>query len=466
MPMHDYLKSSLIENLREKAYPVFSFEDRVIPAASIWTTSRAWVHTFRSLNLSKGDRIVIKIPESPAFLGILIASIWEEFCLCILPPSEQVDDAVNFFDAVLSISNESSASYNLSTEDLLNPDQTTVEPRNVHDRSTGGEIFILRSSGTSSNGRWSVLPRQGVTHVLKSHIDVLEFLPEEITLSVLPWHHCFGLVLDLLPSLLHQVEVHRRTDGGRNIDDLLQQIYSLGEVRFNAVPIHLKRLLEKDENILSHLKQGIIGGAAIPESLAEKLMQSNLRVGYGQTEACPGICLGEKGVFTAAALGTPLGCSIDIDSDSQLHFTGENAFSGYWTKNGFEKNHNNKIATGDLVHQNSDGSLRFLGRIDDRIKLLNGREIDPLEIEKKLLTQFPHIQDACILTLNSIQLELLILAVKNSLLPSDNELKESLGGFSSLINNIHYLNQKDWHLNPKGDKKRAKFKRYLLNKSP
>jgi long-subunit acyl-CoA synthetase (AMP-forming) len=457
------LKSALIKNLKEKAYPVFSFPDSTIPAASLWTASRVWVHHFREIGLKAGDRVILKIPESPAFLAILIASIWENLTLCVLPPNEDVADKVAFFDARLSISNSSDQPYNISTTDLLNPDKNAVQARETHNVPTENQLFIVRSSGTSSNGRWSVLSLKSVLSVLNSHLPELSIQDEEIMLSVLPWHHSFGLVLDLLPALLHQVEVHRITDGGKDLAQFISKIYELRLVRLNAVPLHIIRLLEADSQILVFIHAGIIGGACIPEKLVNELNESKMRVGYGQTEASPGICLGGVGHFHPNGLGFPLGCSVQLDAENQLYFKGSNAFSGYWTEHGFIKNEHEFIPTGDIVHYEKDGSLSFDGRIDDKIKLVNGREIHPLELENKLLKYFPELIDVCILTTNFEDLALFILPSSPSFKLTEKDLPTALGSLGSLIKHTYYLSPSEWKKTPKGDKNRIKIKETILS---
>lgn len=464
--MSDYLKDLLVEHLKEQAYPVFSFEEKVIPAASIWTASRAWVHFFRSQKITKGQRVVVKLTDSPAFLAVLVAGIWEHLCLCILPPNEEVDDKVIFFDAICSISNDSSASYNITSNDLLNPDAPHFKARLCKLPLYPDHQFILRSSGTTSNGRWSVLTKTSVESVLKSHLEELDFTDEEIVLSVLPWHHCFGLILDLLPALINNVELHRLGDGGKDLPALRSKINELESVRLNGVPLHFKRIAAISPEILSKIHDGIVGGAAIPKELAEILTGSNLRVGYGQTEASPGISLGKKGEFQENCLGYPLGCEIIIDEKHQLHFKGPNRFAGYWTSQGFEKVTGSYIATGDLVHQNKEGFLRFKGRVDDRIKLLNGREIYPLELESKLRRLLPERTDVVVLSINSGYISIALYAENNDQMHIENMIRDRLGKLSKFVKHLAYIDQTDWKKTPKGEIDRKHLNKVLRTAVP
>lgn len=462
-------KALLVENLREAAYPVFCFEQRVIPAASIWTASRVWVNYFRQLGIKKGDRVVVKLPDSPAFLAVIIASIWEEILLVILPPDQPLSNQeLAYFDATIAISNKAFCDYQIICKDLIQPDSLKVHLRKTTYPAIDEGLFILRSSGSVSNGRWNVLSFSSVFSVLESHLPKLALKNEEIILSILPWHHSFGLILDLLPTLLRKVEVHRKPSLAKNITALIDEISELKSVRINGVPLLFDRLLANSPTILNHIHGGIIGGATMPTKLASALKGSSLQIGYGQTEASPGISLGEVGEFYAGCLGKPLGCEVRLDEKGHLLFKGENAFLGYWNENGLNPVNSEFIATGDLVSMETDGSMTFQGRIDDRIKLLNGREISPLELEEMILEKFSELEDACLIQSTSSDSLILLVLLKYDLpITLDQaQLKLAIGSVAKWIKSVFPLTSRDWSLTQKGDKDRKKLRyNYNLTKS-
>ena len=67
--------------------PLFVFDDDATPAASIWTGARAYVRAFREAGLEPGDRIVLGLPPSVAFVQALVAALWEGLTLVPAPPS-------------------------------------------------------------------------------------------------------------------------------------------------------------------------------------------------------------------------------------------------------------------------------------------------------------------------------------------------------------------------------------------
>jgi acyl-CoA synthetase (AMP-forming)/AMP-acid ligase II len=60
-------------------------------------------------------------------------------------------------------------------------------------------------------------------------------------------------------------------------------------------------------DLLRALRGGVVGGAPVDAELAALLAETRLRVGYGQTEAAPGVCLGAPGDWRAGAIGQPVG---------------------------------------------------------------------------------------------------------------------------------------------------------------
>lgn len=68
----------IFERFHERALPVVALAGITIPAASLWTGSRAWVHKFRMKGVLPGDRIWVDVVPGAEVLQILIAAWWLE----------------------------------------------------------------------------------------------------------------------------------------------------------------------------------------------------------------------------------------------------------------------------------------------------------------------------------------------------------------------------------------------------
>jgi long-subunit acyl-CoA synthetase (AMP-forming) len=158
----------------------------------------------------------------------------------------------------------------------------------------------------------------------------------------------------------------------------------------------------------------VVGGAPADAALAAVLAGTRLRAGYGQTEASPGITLGDPGAWRAGALGRPLGCEVRLDADGVLAFRGPNACLGVWTADGSGRGGLTReppgrwVRTGDLAHAEADGTYTFDGRAADSFKLANGRFVAAAAIERAVRARWPHLTEALLSTPDG---SLLVLAV-------------------------------------------------------
>jgi acyl-coenzyme A synthetase/AMP-(fatty) acid ligase len=191
-------------------------------------------------------------------------------------------------------------------------------------------------------------------------------------------------------------EIVRDPSGGRDIEKITELLREGDTTHLSAVPLTISRLAStsEGERLLHGLQGGVVGGAPVSPDLADFLTHTRLRTGYGQTEASPGITLGEPGIWEAHYIGNPLGCLTQIDEEGQLLFAGENACLGFWQEGALHRLDPKRwVATGDIVREQENG-LIFLGRVDDAFKLANGKRIQAGPIESCLKAKFPAIREA------------------------------------------------------------------------
>jgi acyl-CoA synthetase (AMP-forming)/AMP-acid ligase II len=388
------------------------FDDGVLPAASMWFMMREWVQIFREAELQHGSRVVLALPPGRAFVAALLAGVWERLTLALCPPNMKADEVASFLDASAVL---------VQTEH-----DTTLVSHHAILPPTPDIRLLLASSGTSAAPRWFGLSDANIFSVIDSHLPHLDLMrsgtvlsshenaaitdfPASRVLSILPLHHAFGLIIDFLPAMFAGAEIVRDAGNGRNLESLLHLANDHAITHCSMVPLLVRRLMqeERGRKFLCGLRGGVIGGAPVHADLVPILRQSRLRVGYGQTEASPGITLGEAGVWTANYLGKPvpkpLGCEVRIGEGSILEFRGSNACVGVWRRdtahNGLETLPPDRWhSTGDivaLVQASSDEVLEgyvFCGRADDNFKLSNGRLIPAVQWEAALQRAFPQIQ--------------------------------------------------------------------------
>lgn len=245
--------------------------------------------------------------------------------------------------------------------------------------------FFIYTSGSTRKPHCIGITFQNVQYNIQLHLNKISHR-RGTTLSVLPYFHIFGLVLDLFLSLEFQNSILINSTKGKEIDFLAGLLGNIENVYLCGVPKTFEQLIEK--NLLPQVKKcsaGIIGGASISSSLANSLNGSNFFVGYGQTEASPGILLGDRGEFWEAYLGKEMGVSISVSEEGTLLFRGENAFIEYMESGEIVKLKPNRwVDSGDLVSVEGERYF-YRGRKGYSFKLSNGRWVVPEEVERDML---------------------------------------------------------------------------------
>lgn len=369
--------------LRERPSPVLVAGDDVVPGASLWVGSRRWVDAFRAAGLRRGDRVVLALAPSAAFVQVLVAALWEGLALAVAPPGPQGEGLLEDLDARLLVAADRPGPGVWVPDGPAGPGPARGPLRPASLAPTSAACLLLRTSGTTGGPRWVALSERGVCAVLDSHLPALGVDGAHVV-SALPWHHAFGLVLDLLPALLRAASLVRDPAGGRD-PAALAALLGRGPAVLSAVPATAAALagLPGGAAVLAGIAGGVVGGAPVGADLAGALRGTALRAGYGQTEASPGIALGAPGRWRAGYLGRPLGCSVRLVG-GELQFSGPNACLGTWGPGGLPALDPARwVGTGDAVElvPSDDsaadgvdgGDLVFAGRTADHFKLGNGR---------------------------------------------------------------------------------------------
>jgi len=439
----------LYQRLRGSPEPLFVFPDHIIPAASVWTGTRLWLDKLRDAGAVPGSRLVVSLPPSTAWIDLFLAALWEGYTFIPLgqdtPPGKEL---LRDLDPFLVIG----AGGVIPDEHGLPPDDLADGVLDCRLPSQKEIRILAKSSGsTGGEGKWIAISDQNLRAVVDSHRPLLGMEGARV-LSILPWNHLFGLVIEFLPALFDAQEIHRLNQGGRNIPELLRWGKSEGITHFFSVPLILERIAAEEGGAdwLKGLRGGVVGGAPVCGQLASLLRGTALRVGYGQTEASPGICLGEPGEFFQGCMGRPVGCELCLDTEGVLCFRGPNRSLGYWNPqrglNTWEIG--DWHPTGDLAIEGSKG-WEFCGRNDDRFKLLNGRMVPAGVLESKILRRLPHLRHVCLFSPDGQRLSLVWSGSGEG--PEKEILAQEWGSLARLVHRVQKWGEEDFPLSPKGD---------------
>ena len=320
------------------------------------------------------------------------------------------------------------------------PEGFGIEGFGYEDRPADELCGLNYTSGSTGNPKGVMLTVRNFSvnvYLIPRHFPYRE---GQTYLSVLPFAHIFGLLYDAVEPLC--LGMHLTVLGMPPIPAYLKP--ALNEVKpnvFFAVPLILVKMLDNTIGEFVTSKSGkqkladaknnqdycralntifmsafgdniellVTGGAAMAFDL-EDLMAQKLRIpfvtGYGMTEACPTISIGEKGKYKMKSVGEIVSEGIEcrIDSDDPERIPGEVIIKGDCVFTGYYKNpeataevldKDGWFRTGDMGVKDKDNTLFLSGRCKNMLLSSNGQNIFPEEIEV-VLNALPYVAESII----------------------------------------------------------------------
>lgn len=300
---------------------------------------------------------------------------------------------------------------------------------------------IIYTSGTTGHSKGVMLSHKNiVTNAMSSH-SVIEILPEDIFLSILPLAHTFECTVGLIVPVLHGSSVYYN-DKAPTPSVLLKAFEIVKPTLMLSVPlviekIYKNRVLSKinGSNITKYLykiaffrkqlnkiagKKLIetfggkirffgIGGAALSPFVEQFLYEANFPyvVGYGLTETAPLLAGTPVNMPKKLKSTGPAMCGVTLKIKDQNEKTGEgeicakspSVMLGYYkdkdkTVEVFDEE--GWFLTGDLGYIDADGYLFISGRSKNVIIGPSGENIYPEQIES-IINQNEAVLDSLVL---------------------------------------------------------------------
>lgn len=472
---HQQLRQLLFDTFKDKPHPTLIEPYATTPAASIWSCARIWISHFRGLDLTPGSRIALQLPHSRANLAATIAAWWERLTLCPVPPDADPDEVLSSLDARAIINNTPHPA--AVTPDAQGNPNTRVHtaPRQPLHNPTPNSALILATSGSSENlPKRVVISHANLLSQITSHAQRLTHKPDDIALSALPWHQSFGLLVDLWPALLNGATVITNPDLPRDPEAIIRAVRSFrgptARLHLSLVPLQVQRIAQNPagQEALNALAGGVVGGAPIDHHNAAVLQHTNLRAGYGLTEASPGVTLGQPGQWTPNLLGKPINCSVSLVND-EITVSGPNVSHGLWSsEHGFRpRDRRTPLRTGDLAEHSPLG-LIFKGRQDHRFKLPNGRMIDTPAIEAAIANHLRTRHDSADtpVVLKAPPNNIAVAILSNANAAETPDILRAIPQLSTLVSDVRTLQDTPALRTPKGEPNRRAIAHALAAPEP
>ncbi len=313
---------------------------------------------------------------------------------------------------------------------------------------------LIYTPGTSGISRGALLTH-GNFLSQKGALDTFGFNENDVRLAHLPFSHIFGLSADLFTSAytgsimaisttFETEEIYRNVAEVKpsilcsvprmyekvyinvvhtikRFNPLRRFFYHLGlhagrdlyiarvegrrsPLRTRLIAVLCKPVFRKIRKMIrmKNVKILFSGGAPLPIEVSYFFGSIQLPIveGYGLTETSPLVCVNRPDKNKPGTVGPPIpGAEVKISDEGEILVRGPMVFKGYFkaTPEDEEESFNSEgfLKTGDVGIIDEDGYLRITGRLKDLIITSGGKNIVPLNIEKKFETE-PLINYICV----------------------------------------------------------------------
>jgi long-chain acyl-CoA synthetase len=275
----------------------------------------------------------------------------------------------------------------------------------IHDEND--PCLILFTSGSTADPKGVVLSHKNIV----SNLQMIQNLYndnisiKDRSFSILPWHHCYGLVCELLYMIKNGAHIVVP----KNSQDPIPELKWSRPTLLFTVPKMLERIQKSPWNTKytsrmlkyylfgDQLRMMSVGGSncspAIIEHFDERF-QIPIYQGFGMTETSPMISLNSPNAQKIGSVGKPLNdVKIKIDRDEQILVRSPSLMVGYLDEidntNTIKTSLSNAegwFPTGDKGYMDNEGYLFIKGRIKHEYKLSNGKYVNPSYLESLLLS--------------------------------------------------------------------------------
>jgi long-chain acyl-CoA synthetase len=314
--------------------------------------------------------------------------------------------------------------------DSVNMAQTKGMKGRVSQEADNDEVAaILYTSGTTGNPKGVMLTYNNLLACINGISKLNMIKPEDRFLALLPFHHIFPLQGTVIaPLYIGSTSIIIKTLAS---DEIIAAMQKHKPTMFLGVPrlyemFHRALMLKVNSSIsgrlLFHLSRTVgnsafskilfarvqsafggsvhtylTGGAKLDRTVDRDLRALGFKLveGYGLTETSPLVAFNPFNAVRPGSVGLVMEGVTARIVDGEVVVKGPNIMKGYYNRpdENSRRLRDGWFYTGDKGEFDTDGYLYITGRCDEMIVLPSGKNINPEEIEERILGLSPIISE-------------------------------------------------------------------------
>ncbi|GIK23398.1 MAG: AMP-binding protein [Ignavibacterium sp.] len=385
--------------------------DKNLTKAAIFSENRfEWVYAFYSAWMKKAVAVPIDFMSSSDDVAFILNDCRPEVIFYSDGTKEVLEKSISELNYEIEKINLDDIRINevISFSNLLEPDPNDT-------------AVIIYTSGTTGSPKGVMLSYDNLLANIEAvTTDVNIYGSDDRLLVLLPLHHIFPLMgTMIIPLGVGGTIIFSPSMSSEDIMATLQQgitiiigvprLYNLirkgirDKIDKSGIAKLLFKIAQKKNSLTfsrkifgsvqkkfgGRIKYLVSGGAALDKDVAKDYLTLGFEIleGFGMTECAPMITFTRPGKVLPGSAGQPLKTNEVKIIEGEVVTRGRNVMQGYYNrpeetsailKNGW-------LYTGDLGYLNDDNRIFITGRKKEIIVLSNGKNINPEEIEDKIL---------------------------------------------------------------------------------
>lgn len=402
----------------------------------------------KKLNIEKEDKVMIFMENRPELIYSFFG-IWDKKGTCVVVDSSFSSKELNYYildskPKYIFTSREKfkcvkeSIDYLGEKIEILVAEEIELDYREnnleISLNDTNMVALMLYTSGTTGKPKGVMLTLDNIAVNVEGLKKYNMYTSGDRILGLLPMHHILSLlgtgILPLLEggtivfleevSSLAMIEalkkykitfivgvpklweiLHKKIMEKINSKILTKSVFKLSK-KIKNINIR-KRIFKKvHEGLGGSIRFLVSGGSKLDREISSDFLTLGIEIceGYGLTETAPMISFTPIGNVVPGSAGIILdGIKVKVEEDGEIVVKGRNVMKGYYNKSEeTEKviDKNGWFHTGDLGKLEGK-NLYIIGRKKEMIVLSNGKNINPIEIEQKLIRDNDLIKEVVIL---------------------------------------------------------------------